>query len=185
MKKKSFRNNLIALRDRLDPEKRKRASETIFKRLLDLEVYRRAESVFIFVSMGSEVETSRWIPRIIEEKSVYVPFAAKGEPMAMTEIFALDELEKNSLGIPELPKSLIDSRRRDKVDLVITPGLAFDREGYRMGYGGGYYDRFFSTCDAYKLGVGFHEQLVDAVIRDEFDLPVDAFLSEEDYLLFS
>ncbi|MDD7362554.1 MAG: 5-formyltetrahydrofolate cyclo-ligase [Peptoniphilus sp.] len=184
MKKTSFRNISIERRDAIDPAKRRDASDRIFERLLDLDCYKRATSVFVFVSMGSEVETARWIPHMLEEKSVYVPFVKKGSPMLMTEIYRLDELEQNRWGILELPEDIARDRTRDEVDLVLTPGLAFDREGYRMGYGGGYYDRFFSDCRAFKLAVGFHEQLVDAVPKDEYDRSVDAFLSEEDYLLF-
>ena len=185
MKKTSIRNNLKAARNKLDPEMRKKTSETIFQRLKSRPVYEKSDSVFIFVSMGSEVETIEWIPEILKEKKVYVPLAPKGGAMIMTEIKGLDELAPNSLGILELPQEKINDRRRENVDLIITPGLAFDGEGYRMGYGGGYYDRFFATHDGYRLGVGFHDQLVTDLPRDEYDLPVDAFLSEKDYLSFS
>ena len=189
MKKTSIRNNLKTARNEMNPDIRKKASETIFKRLKSLPVYKNSDSVFIFVSMGSEVETIQWIPEILKEKKVYVPLAPKGGAMIMTmimtEIKSLDELEPNPLGILELPGDKIKDRRRESVDLIITPGLAFDGEGYRMGYGGGYYDRFFATHDGHRLGVGFHDQLVEELPRDEYDLPVDAFLSEKDYLSFS
>lgn len=185
MKKTSIRNNLKTARNEMNPDIRKKASEIIFERLKSLPVYKNSDSVFIFVSMGSEVETIEWIPEILRDKKVYVPLAPKGEEMIMTEIKSLDELEPNALGILELPQEKINDRRRENVDLIITPGLAFDGEGYRMGYGGGYYDRFFATHDGYRLGVGFHDQFVDRLPRGEYDLPVDAFLSEEDYLIFS
>lgn len=185
MKKTSIRNNLKAARNKMNPEMRRKASETIFERLKSLPVYKKSDSVFIFVSMGSEVETIEWIPEILKEKKVYVPLAPKGGAMIMTEIKSLEELTPNPMGILELPAEKIIDRRRDSVDLVITPGLAFDGAGYRMGYGGGYYDRFFATHDGYRLGVGFHDQLVEELPRDEYDLPVDGFLSEKDYLSFS
>ena len=175
MKKTSIRNNLKTARNEMNPDIRKKASETIFERLKSLPVYKNSDSVFIFVSMGSEVETIQWIPEILKEKKVYVPLAPKGGPMIMTEIKSLDELEPNALGILELPEEKIKDRHRENVDLVITPGLAFDGEGYR----------FFATHDGHRLGVGFHDQLVEELPRDEYDLPVDAFLSEKDYLSFS
>lgn len=184
MKKTSIRNNLKLARNEIAPDIRKKASDEIFSRLKSLPIYESSDSVFIFVSMGSEVETIRWIPDMLREKKVYVPLAPKHEPMIMTEIESLDELERNALGILELPTEKIRDRHRESVDLIITPGLAFDEEGYRMGYGGGYYDRFFATHAGYRLGVGFHDQLVKSVPRDEYDLPVDGFLSEKDYLVF-
>lgn len=183
MKKTSIRNNLKLARNEISPDIRKKASDEIFSRLQSLPIYKKSRSVFIFVSMGSEVETIRWIPKMLREKKVYVPLAPKHEPMIMTEIESLDELERNALGILELPTEKIRDRHRESVDLIITPGLAFDEEGYRMGYGGGYYDRFFATHAGYRLGVGFHNQLVKSVPRDEYDLPVHAFLSEKDYLV--
>lgn len=185
MKKTSIRNNLKTARNEMNPDIRKKASETIFERLKSLPVYKNSDSVFIFVSMGSEVETIQWIPEILKEKKVYVPLAPKGGAMIMTEIKSLDELDPNALGILELPEDKIKDRHRESVDLIITPGLAFDGEGYRMGYGGGYYDLFFATHDGHRLGVGFHDQLVEELPRNEYDLPVDAFLSEKDYLSFS
>lgn len=185
MKKTSIRNNLKIARNEIDPDIRKKASDDIFSRLQSLPIYKKSRSVFIFVSMGSEVETIRWIPEMLREKKVYVPLAPKHEPMIMTEIESLDELERNALGILELPAEKIKDRRRESVDLIITPGLAFDAKGYRMGYGGGYYDRFFASHEGYRLGVGFHDQLINHIPREPYDLPVEAFLSETDYLIFS
>lgn len=185
MKKKCFRNNSIALRDQIPENLRKEKSERIFLRLKELDVYQRAKSVFIFVSMGSEVQTINWFPELMREKEIYIPSTRKGDSeMKMVSVHHLEELEVNYWGLLELPQNLVAERERQTADLIVTPGLAFDPKGYRMGYGGGFYDRFFATHDGFRLGVGFSEQLVKEVPHDHFDETLHAFLSEKDYLSF-
>lgn len=185
MKKKCLRNNYIARRDEMPESTRKEKSRAIFSRLKSLEEYKKTRRIFIFVSMGSEVETICWLDELLKDKEVLIPATKKGDPeMKMARLLSKDELVKNYWGIMELPEDLVPEREENTCDLIITPGLAFDRAGYRLGYGGGFYDRFFSSHKGFRLGVGFHEQLVDELPRDDYDLPVHAFLSETDYLVF-
>ncbi|WP_215507960.1 5-formyltetrahydrofolate cyclo-ligase [Peptoniphilus sp. EMRHCC_23] len=185
MKKKCLRNNYRKIRDEIPESTRKEKSRAIFSRLKSLDEYKKARRFFIFVSVGSEVETIRWLDDLLKEKEVLIPATKKGDPeMKMARLLSKDELVENYWGILELPEELAREREETTCDLIITPGLAFDHSGYRMGYGGGFYDRFFSSHAGFRLGVGFHEQLVENVPRDEYDLPVHAFLSEEDYLVF-
>lgn len=185
MKKKCLRNNYKKIRDEIPESARKEKSLAIFSRLKSLDEYKKAKRVFLFVSMGSEVETIHWLDDLLNEKEVLIPTTKKGDPeMKMARLLSKDELVENYWGILELPEDLATAREEATCDLIITPGLAFDHSGYRMGYGGGFYDRFFSTHKGFRLGVGFHEQLVVDVPRDAYDLPVHAFLSETDYLVF-
>lgn len=185
MKKKCLRNNSIAIRDKISELVRKEKSRAIFSRLKSLDEYKKARRIFIFVSMGSEVETIHWLDDLLKEKEVLIPATKKGDSeMKMARLLSKDELEENYWGILELQEELAREREETTCDLIVTPGLAFDHSGYRMGYGGGFYDRFFSSHEGFRLGVGFHEQLVEEVPRDAYDLPVHAFLSETDYLVF-
>lgn len=185
MKKKCLRNNYRKIRDEIPESARKEMSRAIFSRLKSLDEYKRAKRIFLFVSMGSEVETIRWLDDLLKEKEVLIPATRKGDPeMKMARLLSIDELVENYWGLLELPEELAREREETTCDLIITPGLAFDHSGYRMGYGGGFYDRFFSSHEGFRLGVGFHEQLVENVPHDALDLPVHAFLSETDYLVF-
>lgn len=185
MKKKCFRNNYKKIRDEIDASARKEKSRAIFSRLKTTDEYKKAKRIFLFVSMGSEVETIHWLDDLLKEKEVLIPATKKGDSeMKMARLLSKDELVENHWGILELPEDLATAREETVCDLIVTPGLAFDHSGYRMGYGGGFYDRFFSNHEGFRLGVGFHEQLVEEVPRDAYDLPVHAFLSETDYLLF-
>lgn len=185
MKKKCLRNNYRKIRDEIPESARKEKSHAIFSRLKTLDEYKKAKRIFLFVSMGSEVETIHWLDDLLKEKEVLIPATRKGDPeMKMARLLSKDELVENYWGLLELPEELAREREETTCDLIITPGLAFDHSGYRMGYGGGFYDRFFSSHEGFRLGVGFHEQLVEEVPRDAYDLPVHAFLSETDYLVF-
>ena len=185
MKKKCLRNNYKKFRDEIPESARKEKSLTIFSRLKTLDEFIKAKRIFLFVSMGSEVETPHWLDELLREKEVLIPATKKGDPeMKMARLLSKDELVENYWGLLELPEDLAGEREETTCDLIITPGLAFDKNGYRVGYGGGFYDRFFSTHEGFRLGVAFHDQLVDDVPRDEYDLPVHAFLSETDYLIF-
>ena len=185
MKKKCLRNNYKKIRDEIPESARKEKSRAIVSRLKSLDEYKKAKRIFLFVSMGSEVETIHWLDDLLKEKEVLIPATKKGDSkMKMARLLSKDELVENYWGILELPEDLAKAREEATCDLIITPGLAFDKNGYRMGYGGGFYDRFFSSHAGFRLGVGFHEQLVEEVPRDDYDLPVHAFLSEKDYLVF-
>ena len=185
MKKKCLRNNYKKIRDEIPESARKEKSQAIFSRLKTLDEFIKAKRIFLFVSMGSEVETLHWLDELLREKEVLIPATKKGDPeMKMARLLSKDELVENYWGILELPEDLAKAREETTCDLIITPGLAFDKNGYRVGYGGGFYDRFFSTHEGFRLGVGFHEQFVEEVPRDVYDLPVHAFLSETDYLIF-
>ena len=185
MKKKCLRNIYKKIRDEIPESARKEKSRAIVSRLKSLDEYKKAKRIFLFVSMGSEVETIHWLDDLLKEKEVLIPATKKGDPkMKMARLLSKDELVENYWGILELPEDLATAREEATCDLIITPGLAFDKNGYRMGYGGGFYDRFFSSHEGFRLGVGFQEQLVEEVPLDDYDLPVHAFLSEKDYLVF-
>ena len=70
------------------------------------------------------------------------------------------------------------------VDLTITPGLAFDKEGYRLGYGGGFYDKFFAKVDTIRMGIGYSEQIVDEVVHEEYDKKLNYLLTDKGIIEF-
>ena len=117
---------------------------------------------------------------IIEDgKKLLVPLV-KGSEMIAVEVKGIEDLEKNKMGILE-PKS---GEEVKDVDLTITPGLAFDKEGYRLGYGGGYYDKFFAKVDTIKMGIGYSDQMVEKVIHEDYDKKLDYLLTDNGLVKF-
>jgi 5-formyltetrahydrofolate cyclo-ligase len=89
----------------------------------------------------------------------------------------MEDLEPGFKGIPE-PVEACERVGPEAVDLVIVPGVAFDVRSGRLGYGGGFYDRFLASCRAPRIAVAFSMQIVDGVPCDEHDLPVDVVVTE-------
>ncbi|MDO5302227.1 MAG: 5-formyltetrahydrofolate cyclo-ligase [Tissierellia bacterium] len=186
MEKTQIRKHFVTLRDQMPLEERIRASEKIFEELKATDSYQSARSIFLFYSMASEVMTASWLQELLEEKRVYLPYIEKGEKqMKMTELLSLEDLEVGHWGLTQMKKSLLPERWREEVDLTLVPGLAFDNEGYRVGYGGGYYDRFLSGHQTEALGLGFALQRVEALPHQDYDVPVPAFLSEKGLEVFT
>lgn len=143
--KAEVRARALALRDEIPAQERMRCSEKIVKNLTDHACYREAQALLIYVSFRSEVDTISLIERAFaDEKAVFVPRVA-GREMDFFRIKALSDLEEGYHGILE-PQSHIKEVYAPSVGKAVMcmPGAAFDRAHHRIGYGGGYYDRYLS-----------------------------------------
>jgi 5-formyltetrahydrofolate cyclo-ligase len=177
--KRRVRNAVRAERDAVPADVREERAARVIERFLDVPEVQRAATIMLFSSFGSEVPTGSLIerlqrrgvvvalPRIEGAALVPVPYAP-GDPTTTTPFGA----EEPVGGTPLDPSS---------IDVVGVPGVAFDRRGRRIGYGGGYYDRFLRGLPAFTVGLVFGLQVVDADLpAGRFDLPVDAIVTEEE-----
>lgn len=151
--KREVRERALALRDALLPAERTAYSKEIIDRMIHLDCYRNAEALLVYVSFRSEVETKTLIEKaLLDKKAVFAP-AVSGREMEFFRITSLSELKSGYQGIPEPAQEAKDSyrawvRQRENAPtktLLCMPGAAFDRERNRIGYGGGYYDRYLSA----------------------------------------
>lgn len=178
MDKKELRKKYTKVR--ADVEDKEGKDRLIRKNLRELEIYKKAKSVFVFISYKSEVDTRRIIEDILADgKKLLVPLV-KGSEMIAVEVKGIDDLEPNKMGILE-PKS---GDEVTDVDLTITPGLAFDKDGYRLGYGGGYYDKFFAKVDTIRMGIGYFDQYVESLVHEDYDKALEYLLTEEGLIEF-
>lgn len=163
-------------------EIRKNLKGNISRNFFKTELYKNAEGVFTFVSFGSEIGTYELINKALEEdKCVAVPYMT-GEPheMVFIKINSIDELMPNKIGILEPVYNEENIVKSDKKTLIIVPGLAFDKEFYRIGYGGGYYDKYLSENEYMSaVGVCFEEQLTDVVPREDTDRTVNIIVTDK------
>lgn len=177
--KRRVRNVVRGERDALPVDVREERAERVVQRFLDLPEVRRAGTIMLFSSFGSEVATGPLIerlhtrgvavalPRIEGAALVPVPYAP-GDPTTTTSFGAEEPIADARLD----PST---------IDVVGVPGVAFDREGRRIGYGGGYYDRFLRGLPAFTVGLVFGLQVVDQELpAGRFDLPVDAIVTEDE-----
>ena len=177
--KRQIRRTVLEERDALPPSVRAEWGERIARRAVELPEIRDVRAVMLFSSFGSEVPTEPLIERLHErgivvalpriEAGELVPVAyTPGDPVRTASFGALEPIGPNGLE----PASL---------DVVGVPGVAFDRLGGRVGYGGGFYDRFLRGLSAFRVGLAFGLQVVEEPLpAGRFDLPVQAVVTEEE-----
>ena len=171
-RKAALRAQMRGTRAAIPPGERARLARAVEDRLFELPEMGRSHTVLLFSSFGSEVPTEAIRRRLAGEgRRVLLPFLRQGE-MEAAEHRSGDELVTTAYGPKEPPDPVpLDPR---EVDVAIAPGLAFDRHGYRMGYGGGHYDRYLIRlgASATTVGIGFHVQLVEEVPHGPDDVPL-------------
>ncbi|MBS6062707.1 5-formyltetrahydrofolate cyclo-ligase [Criibacterium bergeronii] len=182
MTKKELRKQMLSIRDNLTQEEIDKKSEIIIKKLENEEVFKKADTIMLFASFGSEVNTHNLIKKCIDMGLVVcLPYVenAKESIMKATAIKSFDNLEHGYKGILEVKKELIEEIDPAKIDLIVTPCVCFDLQKYRVGYGKGFYDRFFGKTKAYKIGICFDECIVEKIDTNEYDLPVDIVITDK------
>ena len=189
MNKKELRAEILRKRSRLTKENIVDYSEIITNSLKNLDAYKNAKRIMTFVSMGTEVDTHPLIEQALEDgKSIVIPITVdKTRELLLSDLFSLSELEVADHNI-EIPKDgFLRLVQPGTIDLVLVPGLAFAKNGHRVGYGGGYYDRFLAKLDKSvpKIAIGFDLQIVDQVPTNDFDIPVDSLITEKRIINFS
>ena len=140
------------------------------------------ESFFIYYSFGAEADTHAIIGNLLKSgKRVYLPRVEGDNMLAVRYTGDADKLVKNSFGIYEPQGEAAEER----IEVCIAPLLAVNPKGYRLGYGGGYYDRFFKqNKGVLKVGLGYYLQYTEDFTEEEWDEPLDKFISERGIMYF-
>lgn len=168
---KSVRNS-ICENEKLEFDKR------IFTQLINSQIYKDANLLLIYVSFGGEIDTVNIINHALNSgKNVAVPYCKDNE-MLFYIINSSDELIKGRFGIP----TVIPDNSRLVTDygnaVCVIPALSFDGYGNRLGYGGGFYDRFLSDKDITAVGLCFERCIHSALPSEEHDIKVGYILTE-------
>lgn len=138
-----------------------------------------AHTVMVFCGVGREPDTAPLIRALLAQgKRVALPVCLPGRNMEARVITQEGQLVPGRFGIPE-PEYGCPAVPREEIGAVLVPGLMADREGYRLGHGGGYYDRWLAGYRGFTAVVCPKERLVDRLPREEFDRPVDLVITEE------
>lgn len=181
--KKAMRKRILAERKEIGTDAIKSASGIMFEKIKDLECYKNARTVMIYVSYMDEIYTHGFIREMIEEgKRVVTPTCRKDHTMALCVTKSFPEgFEKTSMGILEIPEEKAETAGEEELDMIITPGLAFTLEGKRLGYGGGFYDRLFEKIrpDCLKVCPVMDCFIVGDIPTEPTDRSVDILVSEK------
>lgn len=172
MDKKELRKKIREQKRAMTGEQIEAASKVLQEKFLDSDLYRNAKTVYGYLPYNQEVRTVPILERALEDgKQVAVP-KVYGDEMKFIYLPDLSQVETGYSGIPE---PIADGPEGDDpTALVLMPGLAFTREGQRIGYGGGFYDKFLAAePDHPTVALCYDFQVVEQLPTEEFDIPVD------------
>ncbi|MGH8885072.1 MAG: 5-formyltetrahydrofolate cyclo-ligase [Egibacteraceae bacterium] len=179
--KTTLRSAVLAARAALPAEQRAAASAVVHRRLQGLPELRAARAALAYAAFGAEVDLDPWLQALLATGAgVFLPWV-DGQQLGIARVCDLDaDLVPGWRGVRE-PRAIgRRPARPDRLDAVVTPGVAFDRSGRRLGYGGGHFDRLLSTLrpETPVVGVAFEIQIIDAVPTATHDRAVDVVVTE-------
>lgn len=172
MNKQELRQVIRARKRAMTEEDILRRSEILAEKFARSNAYRAAKTIYGYLPYNQEVRTVPMLRRALEEgKRVAVP-KVYGDDM---KFIYLDDLSQVAKGYAGIPEPVADGPvAQDGTALVLMPGLAFDRAGHRIGYGGGFYDKFLAREPHHPtVALCYDFQVMDRLETEEFDIPVD------------
>ena len=180
--KSSIRKEKLLLRGLLTQEERKDKDNAICKRVLDLSCVNEADTILCYASYQSEVSTDKLVRSfLLAGKQVFLP-RVNGEEMEFYRIENVQDLVAGYKGIPEPSNACMVTYVPDMTSkaVMIMPGCAFSRDGFRIGYGKGYYDRFLAKCDIMnRIALCFSVQIMESIPNDAHDKKASVIVSEK------
>jgi len=178
--KAEIRASALKARRGLNPNEVRGKNAAIFAALQTFPLVVSAQTILCYVSSkDNEVDTERLITWLLEmDRSVLVPIALANRALEWSRLLSLEDLTRGRFDIlePRLDRRRIEVPPRDAV--VIVPGVAFRPDGYRLGYGAGYFDRFLSNHRGPRIGLAFDVQVTESFQPDPHDVPVDYVVTE-------
>lgn len=183
--KNCIRKRILARRNELSKDERQEKSRRIERKLLALPEYREAEYVLGFLGYGSEVETLSFLEKaVLDGKKVYCPVSRPDGTMEFYRFTGRDALKEGYKGIlePSREAEIFDGTRQKNGkcrELMIMPGVVFDKKCHRMGYGMGFYDRYLASyVPDFTAAVCFSCQIVEEFQTEDHDFTPDMVLTE-------
>lgn len=168
--KREIRRKMLALRRALSDDEAVKKAESLTSWILTLPEYKKAKRIMAFLAMKGESNLDGLIARALSDgKEVYVPVCLPERQMEAGRLLDMDHFVRGPLGLRDLPKGY-DTVSPEKLDLVLVPGVACDREGNRLGMGAGYYDRYLVHVPFEKRIVALWDfQVAEAIPSEPFD----------------
>lgn len=174
--KKELRRYFINNRKKIPKIDKKIWDEKIKNKLISSDYYKSAKSIFIYYSTEDEIDTKKIIKQaFLDKKEIYIPKITGKNQMKASLLRSFDDLVdgKYKIKTSKLEKS------SEKIDLTIVPGLSFDKNKYRLGYGGGYYDYYIKNHKSFYVGLFYQINKSYKLNFDNFDQKLDLIITDK------
>lgn len=149
----------------------------ILQRLARFLPFSLAKEFFTYINHKGEVATDVLIKKYFGKKKIIVPRVKRGK-ICLYELHNPHEFEAGAFGVRE-PKFCMLKKDFKKIEVALIPGVAFDKTGHRIGFGGGYFDRFLKKIDCTTIGLAYELQIVEKVPVEKYDVAVDYIVTEK------
>ncbi|AHL72079.1 5-formyltetrahydrofolate cyclo-ligase [Bacillus sp. FSL R7-0166] len=179
--KKELRLQTLAMLDQISAEEFNRHASLLHEHVLQLSEWKQAKTIALTMSRGKEIPTMPLIEKAWEEgKTVCIPTCfPKTKEMVFYEYTPETKMTSSYFGLLEPDPLESTVVHKEAIDLIIVPGVCFDQRGYRIGYGGGYYDRYLADYHGITLALSLSVQQVDHLPAEPHDIPVSIMVSEK------
>lgn len=179
--KKELRKRILNIRNNMSLEDAEKNSSIITDKIINTDIYKQSMVIFIYMDFNKEVMTSKLIKQMLSEKKrVVIPYTDTiNTELIPSEITKEADLKLNSFGYYEpiniLPVDI------EEIDLVIVPGVVFDKQLNRIGFGKGYYDKILVKLkpSAVKMAVAHEFQVLESIPTEEHDIKMDIIITEK------
>ncbi len=176
MNKTAFREKCLKIRKEMKEKDRK--SAIICEKLLSLDIYKSSNTIAVYWALPNEVDLFSFLKRVLKDGKTIVLPRVVNDQLFFYQYHLGDELEESSFHVFE-PKIVDKYYINNKdIDLFIVPGLAFDKNNNRIGYGKGFYDCALKETSSFKIGVAFKELIFKEIPHDEKDIKMDLIISD-------
>ncbi len=174
-KKKAIREQIKERKKDYSLEEKKEKSRLIFNQIEELDAFQKAEIILAYWSLNDEVFTHDFVQKYQNKKKIILP-VVNGDCLDLKEFTSSSDLcAENYFGIGEPKGELFE--QANKIDLIIVPGVAFDKSMNRLGRGKAYYDKLLKNSQALKIGVCFDFQMLESVPVDKYDVKMDLIIT--------
>ena len=172
LEKKQIRADIKKLKSTLTNNEKEVASNAVFTKLVKLQVWNNAKNILLYHSLPDELQTVTFLEQI-KGKNIFLPKVV-GDSLIVLP-YSKNELQKGAFSILE-PLGNLDIKP-NYLDLIIIPGIAFDKDLNRLGRGKGYYDKLLKQSNAYKIGVCYDFQLIEKIPTEKHDVKMDMIIT--------
>jgi 5-formyltetrahydrofolate cyclo-ligase len=180
MDKQSLRKKYLEIRNNISNKDAK--SNIIFNQIINLKEYQNAQIIAIYKNLKSEVNTNKLIDYSLSiGKTIALP-KVTNDDMKFYKIENNSELLKSNFGVLEPIANNDNYISKDNIDVIIVPGICFDKNKNRLGFGKGYYDRYLLNTKIKKIGICFNEQIIDIVPTSKYDIKMDLIITDREII---